>query len=283
MLWGRVLWLRATEANWYNRVMPISQQDVSFLLEGLMPGDRKNFHNSMRGFLSHAAKVMPELPSQGEMHEMVEYSRSVSPASAPSAWLNFLLESWKNTPGKRPEGYSPADLTCYLSVSLGSVALHQDKQMQKHFREGCYPQAQGPRIGTYITTDKVEAEKSVAAYQKEFSPSTGAVLALGNSSDGEYLALAYYNEDITTSHIFQAMKFMGYRLDEQAKAQLEAYDEVVGADQPHSLTRLTKEIAHAFPFKGLDVPIADLHGLHSQPHRYDQEALDFSSNDIGIA
>lgn len=262
--------------------MPIPQSDVTFLLEGLMPRDTREFHNPMRGFLSNAAKTMPELPSQSEMQDLVEYSRNISPASRPSAWLEFLVSAWKNTPGKIPSGYSTLDLTAYLGSSLQASTSVHEKNLQKCFQVGDYPQGHGPRVGSLIAGDRHSAEQAVNAYQREFSPSSGVVLPLGGLTDGEYLALAYYNEDVTTSHIFQALKFMGYKLDEQAEAQLEAYDSAFEVD-PQSLVGTAVEVARSIPSRGVGVPIEDLHGLHSQPHRYDQEVLDNYSNDIGIA
>ena len=37
-----------------------------------MPSDRREFHNPLRGLLSHAAGVMPDLPEQGEMQALVD-------------------------------------------------------------------------------------------------------------------------------------------------------------------------------------------------------------------
>lgn len=263
--------------------MAIAQQDVSFLLEGLIPSDRGYFHNPLRGFLSHVAKTMPELPSQCEMQNLVDHSRCVSPSSQPSSWLELLLEAWKHTPGKQPAGFSPAELTGYMESSFQAASNPLEKQLQKCFEVGKYPQGRAPKIGAMLTANKEEAEHAVASYQKEFSPSNGAVLSLGGAADGQYLALAYYNEDISTSHIFQALKHAGYKLDEQAEAQLEAYDAVVGLDQPHHLMAGAGDVLRSMPFSGLGVPLTDLHSLHSQPHRYDLEALDSYSNDVGIA
>jgi hypothetical protein len=263
--------------------MPIAQQDVTFLLEGLMPSDRRDFHNPMRGFLSHAAKMLPELPSQGGMQSLVDYSRSVSPASQPAAWLNVLLAAWKNSPGKKPAGFDPGTLTEYMLSSLQASTSPSEKELQKCFAVGDYPGGRAPEVGATVTASKEEAEHAVASYQKEFSPSAGAVLALGGSADGQYLALAYHNEDITTSHVFQALKLAGYKLDEQAEAQLEAYDAAIDLNEPHHLMAVAGEVVRFLPFAGVGVPITDLHALHSQPHRYDQEVLDIFSNDVGIA
>jgi len=231
------------------------------------------------GFLTHAGKNMPELPSHAEVMILVETSQKLSPESAPAAWLTMISDEWKKTPGICPENYSPDKLLGAFQLQCKASFNPSERSTQKNFQQAANSKY-APPVGAFITEDKVAAEKAVHHYTLNFSPSTGTVIALGGAQDGQYLALAYHNEDIATSHIFQALKFLGYQLDEQAEAQLENFEEYAKEELPQSLDIAALKLCRYIPHIGMSIPLKDLHGLHSQPHRYDQEAL---GNDIGIS
>jgi hypothetical protein len=86
------------------------------------------------------------------------------------------------------------------------------------------------------------------------------------------MALGYNNDDITTSHVFQALKLAGYELDEQAEAQVRMAD--LMPDRPERISKESIRLAGFLPWAGWETPVLTLMPLHTQAHRYDQEAAE---------
>lgn len=252
---------------------------IKGLIKSIPQNNREDFHNPVLSFLTLCAKTRAannSLPTEDELREIIKVSVAMSPPSDQSLWLRNLIEIAKSTPGITTPSYQPNSLLEVASVQSRAATTFIEREQQQSFATAKIVNDEKglPELSAVICADKSSAENIIDVFKAQTSFANTCIIALSGARDGEYLALGYINEDITTTHVFQALKWAGLKLDEQAEAQLEAFRNNESELCP--LDSKAFEIFKQLPYLGIGTEAKDLTQLHAQPHRYDLEALDGS-------
>lgn len=247
--------------------------EIQKCLTGIPVADRKALHPAMSSFVFMAARnnyAAGRLPTADEVRGLAIASKSASPESNPAMWLEMITGAGKQGPGRRASDYSVDAQLQVFSAQRSSARLCHEVALEAQFPKCKYDKGM-PEFAAALVDSREEAEKLTGAYSTASSLANTAVIQLGGKHDGSYLAIGYIHEDITTSHVFQALKLVGIEVDSQAEAQVSAFDQ--NQEDLMPLGEVSKCLAGKLPYVGTGTRAEDLTQLHAQPHRYDMEAL----------
>jgi hypothetical protein len=254
------------------------------------------FHNSIARVAALAVKAGAPL-DPAQTGNLVQLSKELSPKQEPSAWLEEYSTQWKNV-GRNVEA---PDLGASQFETRAAALTHMDVLQKKTISAkqqslmdnviaGDYSDGKMPEfVATSLEQGSRGAEGVrdwVAGYAGQSQGAVTLVLevapaeALMLSPDSserqdatQYLGIAYDPEDITTSHVLQALKQKGYAIDEQSEAQLEAFQPFAEKELPISMVVQANQLAKLIPNPSEAVSVHGLEQLSLQSHPYDVEAL----------
>lgn len=238
--------------------------------------DRREFHNPMSALLKRASDQRVQL----DIPHVITLSKQLSPSTDKSAWVRTLVEAWDKSPAFHPRDSTTPELLAGLHRMQEPNIPKLDRDLNQLLQSGEFKD-HIPEFGAFLSADAEHARERLALFSSHITGGVTALLPLSGARDGQYLAVAYNPEDITTSHVFQALKLKGYTVDEQAEAQIAAFDKYSKRELGEKLMDVAGRLSALIPTVGEVHPLSGLEQLHSQPHRWDMEALDPDGPDLG--
>jgi hypothetical protein len=253
------------------------------------------FHNSVARVAALAVRGGSQMNAE-KIQNLVAISKELSPKQEPTAWIDEYATQWKNV-GRT---VAPPDLGETLGETRLAALAHLDVLQKRtisvkmrenidnviagDFSDGKMPEfvatslEQGARgaagVKAWVDGYVAEKEGAVALVLEVAAPETFMQNdSVGRSDAMQYLGIAYDPEDITTSHVMQALKQKGYGIDEQSEAQVEAFQPFAESELPVSMVTQANQLAKLIPNPHEAVSLGGLEQLHAQAHTYDVEAL----------
>lgn len=255
---------------------------VEQAIKSLSKAERPAFHNVAVSMVAMAKNVGVHIAAP-QMKRLIDFSREVSPQEDPSAWLKHLRDIWKKAPGAKLVLGADVEDNALKWLTVVQRRQNSNPWYDNAFQNVLAEDYTDGHMPEFVSTDIEQGQRGrdavsswINSYGEQNINSARVIFRVeGLAGQGErelFFGLAYDKEDITTSHVLQALKLRGYELDEQSDAQLEAFGNFSKVDLPETLIEVGRRLSMYIPSYGR-CRLVGLEQLHAQAHTYDLEAL----------